>query len=414
MRKGPLLFLSALFLFLTSCNFSRSQIAVVYTDSPDIASIAELYNANQNRYIVEIIYTAQPLQEKTRQTDRADIIISKYLDPARKKQFLSLSSLLEDRIVDERAFYPALLNAGRSGSTQFFLPLSFNIPAFIFSKEQAALFTNRPVISLEEARTASASFNRFSDKAQMGYAPRWDGPFLFAVTEYFKVNWQLKNVLSWDPVALDSAIAWLRDWSLSDNGSIENEDDFTFQHLNRPRQALLQEGKILLSYATSQEIFSTSEEALSLLDFKWILGNGGIPVTDDVLWLGMAKKSHSKTAARDFIRWLYRESTWLEILEFYSRTKADESLFGIGKGLSALKTVNERIYPRFYPQLLSHLPSAESIVVNNRSFFQWHTLKEDLIIPWLQANLSHQKPPETEKLKNTTREWLIQEQAKFK
>ena len=60
-----------------------------------------------------------------------------------------------------------------------------------------------------------------------------------------------------------------------------------------------------------------------------------------------------------------------------------ETSFGIGGGFSALRPVTEQIFPRFYPDLLGHMPPENFLTPSNILPGNWLILKERVVLPYL-------------------------------
>ncbi len=385
-----------------SCDVASPRPAIVWTDTPDLVSIAQIYNAAQGRYKVEIFYRENPVADLDKSTNPPDIIIASWLkDSKNRRHFLPLDDLFEDRIIDERAFYPKLLAQGHFGARQYLLPVSFNIPAFVFSSEQAPLFDTPFVLPPDRAREASTAFNRIKGEQddRMGYAPRWDDTFLITLTRLMGADWHEDSPLAWDSTGLSASVDWLRSWTSEVNGSIETEEEFTFSWLNVPRTRLLANGTILLSCMATRELFTLSADQRSLLDFRWIAKDGIIPVQEDSVWLGLCKKGRARSPARDFASWFFREDSWRDMLSFHQKTRTADTVFGVANGFSALKTVNEKIYPQVYSSLLGHIPPEEFLHVPAVLPNNWERFREDAIIPWLRKTIAEESPPDEEALR---------------
>jgi hypothetical protein len=64
-----------------------------------------------------------------------------------------------------------------------------------------------------------------------------------------------------------------------------------------------------------------------------------------------------------------------------------ETLFGIGGGFSAMRTVTEHIFPRCYPGLLGHMPPEAALSPPNILPHNWMAIKQQVILPYLHDRI---------------------------
>lgn len=57
--------------------------------------------------------------------------------------------------------------------------------------------------------------------------------------------------------------------------------------------------------------------------------------------------------------------------------------FGICNGFSSIKSVNERVFPAYYKNLLGNLPAETALVAPLTLPARWESLKERVIVPYL-------------------------------
>ena len=80
-----------------------------------------------------------------------------------------------------------------------------------------------------------------------------------------------------------------------------------------------------------------------------------------------------------------KESSQKAILERQSKMNLSTATFGIADGFSSIKSVNERVFPVYYPILFRNLPVAEYITSPNILPSRWESIKEKVIMPYLLA-----------------------------
>jgi ABC-type glycerol-3-phosphate transport system substrate-binding protein len=359
----------------------------MWTDRPEFVSYVEHFNASQSRYKLEVFYKEAPAQALSNTEDVPDIVVGSWLKSASTRAFFSpMDFFFEDLLLIESSFYPALLKLGNIEGKQYLLPVSFNIPALIFSRENSAIIAKSFTLSPDDVKTLGKTYNERKDAyfARMGFSPRWDDEFLFVFATLHGASFREGAPLAWDDSALERAINEVRAWTTEANGDAAAEDDFSFKYLYDPAPKLAAGGRILFAYMTSDRLFTVPEESRSALDFRWIAHNAAIPVAEGSTYLGLCKKGKAKNAANAFVQWFYKEETQRQLLDMSKRYRTNETVFGIAGGFSAIKTVNEQIFPAFYPGLLGHVPPEDYLMAPNILPKDWTTLKRRVVLPYLR------------------------------
>ena len=65
--------------------------------------------------------------------------------------------------------------------------------------------------------------------------------------------------------------------------------------------------------------------------------------------------------------------------------------FGIAGGFSSLKPITEKVFPQYYPLLLSHLPQNSILKTPLILPANWETLKREIIFPYLLDEMDQPK-----------------------
>jgi len=382
----PLIALILLASVLSSCSLMDRKVAVMWTDRPEFVAYAEHFNSVQSRFILEVYYRESPAQALTDIKDYPDIVVGSWLKSASTRSlFKPLDYFFEDLLLAENAFYPSLQRLGNIEGKQYLLPVSFNIPALIFSRENSTLVATSFTLSPDEIQALGKAYNEQSDSyfSRMGFSPRWDDEFLFVLASLFGASFREGSPLTWDAAALERAITYIRNWTTNANGDIGAEDDFAFKYLYDPAPRLATSGRILFAFMTSDRLFTVQDETRAALDFRWIARDLSIPVVEGATYLGICKNGKGSAAADAFVQWFYKEESQKQLLELSKRYRTIERVFGIADGFSALRTVNEEIYPLFYPGLLGHVPPPEFLSPPNILPKDWLVLKNRIVLPWL-------------------------------
>ncbi|MDR3275955.1 MAG: extracellular solute-binding protein [Treponema sp.] len=401
-----------------SCGLTESRVALLWTDRPEIALYASYFNSSQDEYTVEVRYLESPsgelsaqlssqLSALTSSAQRPDIVAASWLKSASIMSLFSpMDGMMQQGNIAAEAFYPRLLAQGRLEEKQYLLPVSFNLPALIFARDQGELLSSAFIISLEEIQELGGAYNRETRGAwsQMGFSPVWDQEFLYIIAALFDSAFREASPLAWDAPAIEEAVSYTRDWISAINKSVEAGDDFVFKYFYEPVEKLTISGRILFSYKQSADFFTLTEEERGSLGFRWIAGPGTIPISEGITYLGICKYGQAPGAAAAFVQWFFQEDTQRQFLESGKQYRINENTFGIAGGFSALKTVTERIFPQYYPGLLGHMPPEEYLSPPAILPGNWTVLKERIVLPYLYERIHD--GAETASLDRRLAEWI--------
>lgn len=388
---------------LISCGYNTEQIAVIWTDRIEFAVYAELFNVISDDSKVVVVYKENPAQSFSQINDinTPDIIIGNWLaNKNMQKYFMPLDYMFDDHLVSRTQFYSQLLQSGRTDDKQYLLPVSFNLGAVIFSIDNSHMIEENYMLSPNQIRDIASSFNTEKDGiyTSMGFAPSWQPEFLYDLAKLngadFSQNIASPNRFDWDSQALDDTVAYIRDWTSSVNTSSTAESDYQFKYLSG---SLLKniENNSLFAYVPSNVLFTVPTEKAENIDFRWIQQDDMLVMQDEVISMGLYKKSKNNIAAEEFIIWFMNEQNqdamlhWQEDMNLYTKT------FGISNGFSSIRSVNERIFPLMYPALWGNVPPAEFIESSNLLLPTWPTIKASTVLPYLldAVHTSHEDIP---------------------
>jgi len=400
---GVILFI-ALFI---SCSGNRT--AEIWTDRPEFAIYAEYFNTVQDQYKVSIRYHEFPTEGLKLSGGTPDIVVGSWLkNSSTGEYFRTLDNLLTSKKFSEEDFYPKLLDTGRIDKNQYLLPVSFNIPAMIFSKDKSRELSNSFTVDFNEIKKLSKSYNVETRGAytRMGFSPLWDDNFLMTVAVLSGVSFREAHPLSWDSAALDNSINFIYAWTREINTNSNAEEDFTFKYFFEPPEKLIQSGRILFSYMESRNIFILSQDVKNNLDFRWIMEQNKVPIMEDMVFMGIPKKSKSQRAARAFILWFFKIENQRLLLEYSRANRINENVFGICGGFSSLSPVTEQIFPRFYPELLGRMPPSEYFMPPNLLPANWADIKGRVVLPYLNEVARKQTTSETYPLERRLFDWM--------
>jgi ABC-type glycerol-3-phosphate transport system substrate-binding protein len=394
---------------VSSCLPGGNRPAVLWTDRPEFALYAEYFNAAQEQYKVEVKYFEFPAQELANSGVHPDIVAGSWLKSTSTRTFFKpLDGYFNPNTPWKSTFYSRLLTLGNIDGKQYLLPVAFNAPVMVFTREKAELLSSPFTINLEEIRKLSKDFNRESNGVytRMGFSPAWDDNFLFITASLFDAGFREANPLAWDVAALERAMNYAYDWTCEINSSIQAEEDFTFKYFFDPPTKLVLSGRILFTCVDSSDFFILAEDRRGGLDFRWIAEKNTIPLTEGAVYMGMVKKGKATKAATAFVQWFFQTDTQCQILERARGYRMLESSFGIGGGFSTLHAVTEQVFPQFYPDLLGHMPPEEFLSPANILPRNWTALKEQAIFPYLSERSRNASRNEVTPLERRVADWL--------
>ncbi|GHV36199.1 lipoprotein [Spirochaetia bacterium] len=397
----------AAILLVLSCS-NRGETAVLWTDRSEFAIYAEYFNSSQNLHKVEVRYFKSPAEKLTKTGEFPDIITGSWLKSVSTRAFFTpLDTFFSKNVISRRDFYPRILALGRIDNKQYLLPVAFNIPALVFSRETGALISNPFIIGFEEIKTLGKEHNAETGGtySRMGFSPVWDDEFLFTAASLFDADFREANPLAWDAAALERAMVYIQSWVNDANTGIQQVEDFSFKYFFEPPVKLVSSGRILFTYMDSSQLFTLAEERRSNLDFRWITEKNTIPLSEDAVFYGICRKGKAKKAAAAFTRWFFQPETQRLLLEMSRNMRMNETSFGISGGFSAIRGVTEQIFPRFYPNLLGHMPPEEFLSPPNVLPRNWITLKERIILPYLRERIRSANKDDISPLERRISDW---------
>ena len=387
--KRYILFLILAAMLFTSCTKTEEdKIAVIWTDRAEFVSYCEVFNNSQNEYKIIVEYKKSPVDAIINTDVQPDIVIGSWLKgKSARVKFRKINNLFGEKKINKTDFYPELLNLGNISGNQYLLPISFNLPMIIFSSANKFKTKSDFSISTDEIRDFSIKFNKAAKGTYtaMGFSPRWSDDFLYMNTKGFNASFEEeKDFFSWNDKSLQNAINYIRDWSREVNTSAAAEDDFKFKYLYDSPYVLVKNGRCLFYYASSEELFSTPQKRLENIDFRWLAFSGKTPLKDDILYGGICSKAKNPKAAEAFFIWFFQVKTQEQLLNRANEMDLMINAFGLAGGFSALRQVTEKLFPRYYPLLLSHLPQTQSFYAPHILPSNWPMLKKEILMPYLK------------------------------
>jgi hypothetical protein len=406
MRGKPFLRLAAFASFVClSCNLPKPNIEVVtiWTDQSITALYAGYFNAIQDVYKAEVFYyenVSEYLAEtKPRKQDAPDVIIGNWLNSAAViSLFKPVERYYKKDAPLEEVFYPGLLESGQVKNKQVVLPVSFDLYALAFDRNNAALLPDPFSLPLAAIRQIGADYNlpqsgtQSAQSAQngawtrIGFSPLWDEEFLFLHTALYGARWSEGQPVSWDDEKLKAALRTMREWVAAANGSLEADDDFFFKYFYVPPEKLAADDRILFTFTRISDFFKLAQERRDTVDFRWIEHENRIIPAENVVYYGIYRDAKA-AAAGAFTSWFFHEDTQRLFLLKNETAGTTETFFGIMNGFSAMRGVTGTVFPQYYPEMLGHAPPLEKVVSPGVLPPFFSELKEQVILPYLREEI---------------------------
>lgn len=408
-------------LLAASCSLFDKKPAVLWTDTPEMLIAAEMFNASQNRHLIEVHYVDE-LTEALRlasadNSPEPSIVIGRSLRTRTlDNYFLSLEYLFGELVLSKSSFYPTLLEGGVENNRQILVPVSFNLLLILSGRESrrqsslddlAVPQADGSIITMDEIQRYAAIFNGTSTDAarRMGFSPRWpDEDFMFqwiqlngAAFGENKPKRERKSSggesfpISWDPDGIQNGVVLLRDYIRAVNGSVAEEDAFAFKYLFAPGYKNVESGKILYTAMNSADYFTLAPAVRARYDYRYFSEKERLAVSEDIKYAGIPRRAPNKESAEQFLRWFFNAEHQMEILEKSRALRLSESAFGIAGGFSSLQSVTEKFFPSYYTDLLGHTAPENMILPPEPLPAFWNKLKTEFILPWLNQTAGKER-----------------------
>ena len=339
-------FIFAAGLVFASCNESEQNRIVIWTSCAEFAQYTELFNNTHPGSNAIIVYKENPAQELPPAKDELppDIVIGSWLRTDKtQKQFKSLDYLFDRQTISSSMFYTQLLDAGKVRRNQYLLPVSFNLPAVIFADSNKDYIKENYILTLDQIKAAGLSYNEKNQKgsfSRIGFLPSANDDFLYLTTKLYGVDFrEEKGQIVWSDLRLRNTVSYDRDWINNNNGSAQEEQDFAYKYLFMPDYRQVTSGRTLLAYTTSDKMFGNMKGQELDIDYRWVTGDGFIPIEDSFTMMGIYKKARNEQGATEFLSWFFDSENQEAIIERKIDMDLNNEMFGIADGFSALRDV---------------------------------------------------------------------------
>ncbi len=391
------------------CSLLSGSVGVLWTNRPEFTTYAELFNASQNRYKLEVVYKADPVLSLSNATKVPDLVVGLHEDSVPIiGRFVSLDQIVNRGEVNPSLFYRDLLRTGRYEGRQLLLPVSFDLPALLSRDSASPTPTGGATVTLDQVKQRALVFDKDSKDAfqVLAFSPRWSGNFLYLAAQMMGADFHEDSHgdLAWDDQKLSESVSYLRDWIANVDGGAKNDLEFAEKYLYDPVDKLLSSGRIAYHYMSLSSFYDLPADKRKAMRLQWVAQNGRIPVLDNLLFAGVPRWARNRAAAFAFLEWFYRPETQRRLLE----ASSDEHLkvFGIANGLSALPQVNEHDLPRYYPSLITRIPAPDSLAFPKPLPSDWQGIKSEVLVPWLDHEIL--SPTTDQHLQERLKAWRLQ------
>lgn len=385
---------------------------VIWTDCPEFSQYIELFNKTHKDNSAILVYKENPALSLPAQKDEVvpDIIIGSWLrNENTTKYFKQLDSIFDRKSISDTDFYPQLLESGKIRKTQYLLPVSFNLPAIIFSTKNSHLISEHYTLTLEQIRASASGYNvknKDGVYSRIGFTPLSNENFLYLTTKLHKVDIRDgKNQLEWNEENLQKNIEYMREWVRTDNTSAQVEEEFAYKYLFMPYYRQVTSDRTLFAYTTSDVLFKAMNNQDLQVDYRWICEDNVIPIEDSYTMLGIYKKAKNLVGATEFITWFFQAQNQKQILDRKEALNLNTDLFGIVGGFSSIRDVNEHILPVYYTQLLSNLPPAQMLEVPQKLPVRWDSMKSSVIDVYLKQSVVEEDKNNVTPIRSLEAEW---------
>ena len=385
-----LIILSAL--FLTGCPLAKpDQRIVLWTDRPELAAYAQAFNSAQKEYVVEVVYKDSPASAlKGKMVGRWDVVIGPFLNSVSLNDtFMPLESLFSDGTVSKPRFYQNALEKGITGGHQILLPLSFNVPVFIFQSGKIKQEFDSFALTPDNFYATCLDFNNAKSRhAKSAFSPLWnpESMFFFSILSpglcsQFEPGSEVRQQ------DVETGLSQIRQMIEDLDSGIKAETRFREKYLYKNPLELLDSSHIFFWYGDVGSFYTLPADRRQNLDFRYYLNGGGkVAACEDMLWLGIPKKGGNTMGAVAFIKWLMNPEVQQDLI--IQAREMDIRSFGFAGGFSAIKTVNEDALPQIYPFITPFIPKEEYTAFPDPCPTDWYAFKKGAVIPYLVQECS--------------------------
>lgn len=365
---------------------------VLWTDNPEMISYVEKFNSLHETIKIETIYKQYPARELMSARRAPDMVIGSYLNsPQVIDNFRKLNHLFRKDRIDKNSFYHELLRKGEKSGRQHLLPVSFNMPALMFRRGDVSYDISSFVLTDENIREISKSFNASGSRDVSAFSPRWNSGMLYYNAVMSGADFRTGNTgrILFSTEGIENSLEKTRNFIKEINGGFAQDKSFEEKHLYRTAESLISEQRIFFSYTDLREFYAMGQHKRNGLNFRWLATGDKIPVSDEIIYAGIPRQAQNRRGAELFLLWFFSYDSQASLME-EGKTKRIRS-FGLASGFSSIRAINEEVFPRHYPLLVGHIPPSNMLSFPEPLPVEWELLKNDVVKPWLYAEAGNEK-----------------------
>ena len=378
-----------------------------------MASVVELFHAEQDRYLVEIEWVSSPAVELGSGRPQPDLVYGRWLTaPGVIERFRPVDRLFRNETISADLFYPDLLALGRRDERQVVLPFTFDLPAIAFRESGPADTNGAFATSLDELRDPAVGFAQRVNGSltNLAYSPLWTPESIYLSAVLAGVRFSVSNDrLEVDLTGLARTITAARGWIDTVAGSVEDDAVFTERYLHEPLYQLVLTRRVLMYLTSAAGYYRVPTDKRAELDLRWIGANGAILVDDGFRGFAVPQQGRNREAALWFLGWVFDPGTQRHIIEQSQFKRL--SWFGFAGGFSALERVNQRDLPEFFPEMIGRIPPSNDMRFVRPPVADWDAMREAVIDPWL-ADLVLERA-DADDLDSRFVAWRREQEARF-
>ena len=231
LRKNALKIFVFFLIALTfqSCSSKKkNKRVVIWTNNSELVQYIELFNATHETKAV-LVYKENPAASLPPQKNELlpDIVIAPYLkNRETSKNFESLDFLFDRKYLKSDDFYSGLLKYGDIFFTIRLLPVSFNLPAIIFSKENRKFVQNDYTLTPENIFEISKNYTQRNSKGKLtkiGFSPLSSDDFIYTISRMKNTEYKesKKHLFTYNKENLSLSVDYLAKMTMLDSLSIK-------------------------------------------------------------------------------------------------------------------------------------------------------------------------------------------------
>lgn len=426
---------------LTGCVAGR-QSAVLWTDIPELALAVELFNSTQPEYRIEMRYREQPALDLLRKSkmpsrEAPSLVIGSYLlSDSVVRQLRPLDDLFSRYFVDPNDYHPALLEAGRRGTRQMLLPVTFDC-IVIIQRNSASSESGTGIVEWDDLLKEAAAENVKDAKGEylaMGFSPRWSSDLLAALplaagasfTE--NARWKPTSIQEipvdyaaslqspsgvdtsgasaaagekisvpgtaagflpflWKQGSLGTSVLEAARWSKEANGSVGLENAFLYRFGTRPGYRLVLDGLAKFWPMKASTFFGLPVDVRSRLEYRYLVKDGACVLLPDVRYAALPARAPNQKAAYAFLRWLSSPDILQQLNAFMQESGIAAGRFGIFGGFPALVAFTGRNMKSMFPDYAKNPLQAELVPQPSRLPPFWGEVSREFVEPWMAEML---------------------------